>query len=316
MAIKKRTKHIKLRVFTIENPDITNQNNNLREELLQRLKDTTLKERGMLLNTEDPNKETDLIAYYDEYKKYLFGAVIRTKLASETTQVPDTLMGQNKITLSKLKSLTPGSHILIRSYFFAMSKNYLVSNIPGSCNITSFEVYLKWLLGRMEDSSIAILPKITTVEIDDINDIKGLHFKDSASESKQEKENKESIKVKSYKDISYEAAKFILNKLTGEKDNLCLDEIMEKNSLVVDFFLKFVPKTKEEDSQIKVAQILKTLHSTDGISIETKKGTIPLGDVEYKVDIDVELINNNFISEKELEVKMIDLLNELEKNDI
>ena len=312
---KTKIKNIKLRVFNIENTSITNDFNDLKGDLLKKLKSTTLKDREMLLNKESPSKETDLRAYYDSYKNCLFGAVIRTKLAAETSQMSDDLMRENKIALSTLKQLSSDSQVVIRSYFFAMSKNYIVANIPGSCNITSFEVYINWLLNRL-DNPVRILPKITKVELENIKGFKGLRFKETTTEKGTNTTDvTNDIKVKSVKDVGIEAAKVLFKHLFQGKDNPNLDEIMKENSLTVDFFLKFAPKNKKQNKEIQIAQILKTINTTDGIYIETKKGTIPLGDTEHKIDIQVELTESNFISENELSQKMIEELNDLENND-
>lgn len=312
---KTKRKDIKLRVFNIGNTSVTNDFNDLKGDLLKKLESTTLKDRGMLLNKESPSKETDLIAYYESSKNCLFGAVIRTKLATETSQMSDDLMRENKIALSTLKQLSSDSQVVIRSYFFAMSKNYIVANIPGSCNITSFEVYINWLL-NCPDNPVTILPKITKVELENIKGFKGLRFKETTTEKGTNTTDvANDIKVKSVKDVGIEAAKVLFKHLFQGKDNPSLDEIMEENSLTVDFFLKFAPKNKKQNKEIQIAQILKTINTTDGIYIETKKGTIPLGDTEHKINIQVELTESNFISENELSQKMIKILNDLENND-
>ncbi|MFC2530231.1 hypothetical protein [Segatella oris] len=304
-----KEKNVTLRAFQIENKCISQDGSDLKKTLTSKLSKTTIGQRGMLINEGDPMEETDFIAYYESSNpNILFGAVVKTLLAEAAPHMTEDMMVRNQVVISELNTLTDKTHIIKRLYYFGISNNFVVTNLSGASKISSFETYINWLLNP---TLYTLTPCVVKTKIEDVQNIKGIRLQTSCIKEKKDTTSPHSGTFKKWvQDIPIEFLKELL-----KKDTQSLNKILEENTITADILLKFASKSKtNKESAEKIGVLLKSVETTEGMSLKTKNNkSIPLGEVEYKIDKKIETTLGGLLSEKQLSQAMLDFLNRLEK---
>ena len=111
--VKLKPKEIKLRAFKVINKDLKKSSSDLMKLLKQRLNNSVVKDRMMVLNAEDEFKESDLIANFDVKKdSYIFGSIMRVTQKEGVPQLPDSFLNESRIDIEELKSLTETTSLI------------------------------------------------------------------------------------------------------------------------------------------------------------------------------------------------------------
>lgn len=305
-----KTKTVKLRAFKILNDDINQSYSDAHKKLVDKLKNTVIKDRGMLLNKGDAMEETDYIAYYDERSTtVLVGAIVRTTKAEETPNMTEDMLNQGSIVISELNKINGKMNIVKYLYYFAISKDYLVTNLRKNQKIISFQSYLNWLLKKERDGSLyEIEPVIRKQVIKNLKNIKGLTFETPKGYQKKERTSPEDRGyIQKLTNIKKEILGYVL-----PKDTKNLQEILDDDSITVDILLKFATRTRDEESiERRIGTIINNITDTDAVSITTKNEKVKLGDVELVRNIEIDTTETGLLEEEQLYVQMEKFLKEL-----
>lgn len=142
--VKLKPKEIKLRAFKVINKDLKKSSSDLMKLLKQRLNNSVVKDRMMVLNAEDEFKESDLIANFDVKKdSYIFGSIMRVTQKEGVPQLPDSFLNESRIDIEELKSLTETTSLIYKShYYFMLNDDYVITTLPVSTTIKCMETYI------------------------------------------------------------------------------------------------------------------------------------------------------------------------------
>lgn len=95
-----KPKQVKLRAFKIENNNLTEKSNPAKKLLLQKLVDSsTVKERCMVLNSDDLRQEQDLISFYQTTVILFFVQWLELPQARELKRFPINFLTKNHLQL-------------------------------------------------------------------------------------------------------------------------------------------------------------------------------------------------------------------------
>lgn len=302
------TKPVKLRAFKFDNPDIKHYHSDAQQKLADKLQNTLIKDRGMLINEGDPLEETDYIAHFHTTPSgVLIGAVVRTTIAENTPNMTDDMLNKQNIVIADLQMVN-GKNLLVKYlYYFAISEDYLVTNLRRSQKITSFQTYLNWLLQKeVENEPYCILPVIRKQEIS-YDKVKGINFQ--APRPKKELPEQKNTIIKKFQNIKKQLLSSEL--FNDVKD---IDDIINNDAVIVDILLKFTkcPDTKE-DYETQIGNIINNIVDTSSVSLNTKNGLVKLGDVEFVETFDIETTKTGLLSEQQLYGQMEHVINTLKK---
>ena len=302
-------KSVKLRAFKFDNPDIKAYHSDAQQKLADKLQNTLIKDRGMLLNEGDPLEETDYIAHFHTTPSgVLIGAVVRTTIAENTPNMTNEMLNKQNIVIADLQMVN-GKNLLVKYlYYFAISEDYLVTNLRGSQKITSFQTYLNWLLqNEVVDKPYCILPVIKKYEMVNYNKVKGIKFQ-APRPNKETHEQQKTI-IKKFRNIKKQLLSSDL--FNDVKD---IDEIINNDAVTIDILLKFAKQPDaNEDYEAQIGNIINNIVDTSTVSLNTKNGQVKLGDVEYIDVVDIETTETGLLSEQQLYEQMEDVIKNLKK---
>ncbi len=303
------TKPVKLRAFKFENPDIKQCHSDAQQKLADKLQNSLIKDRGMLLNEGDPLEETDYIAHFHTTPSgVLIGAIVRTTIAANTPNMTNDMLNMQNIIIADLQMMN-GKNLLVKYlYYFAISDDYLVTNLRGSQKITSFQTYLNWLLqNEVAGEPYCILPVIRKHEIVNYDKVKGIKFQ--APRANKEAHEQQNTIVKKFRNIKKQLLSSEL--FNDVKD---IDDIINNDAVTIDILLKFAKyPDSNEDYEAQIGNIINNIVDTSTVSLNTKDGQVKLGDVEYVEAFDIETTETGLLSEQQLYGKMEYVINKLKK---
>ena len=146
---------MKLRAFTIDNPDFNQRSTDILSALRNKLLTSeNANARKMVLNEQDENREADLISNYNHDsadQEPLFCTMLRIAPGNNVQHVSEVLMGKNLFSLDELDEdeINRAAAIYKSHYYFALTDRFLVTNLPGNRKIRQLQTYLNWLLGTL-----------------------------------------------------------------------------------------------------------------------------------------------------------------------
>lgn len=136
---------MKLRAFTIDNPDFNQRSTDILSALRSKLVTSeNANARKMVLNEQDENKEADLISNYNHDstdQEPLFCTMLRIAPGNNVQHVSEILMGKNLFSLDELDEdeLNRAAAIYKSHYYFALTDKFLVTNLPGNRTIRQLQ---------------------------------------------------------------------------------------------------------------------------------------------------------------------------------
>ena len=317
MSAAKNTKPVRLRAFRFENNLVSEPNNKILSILSQKLSNTTAQERRIPLNSEEKDKEEDLISYYELRNGLaVMGIVLRIAPSNEAHTIPDNLFDKNKIGMTELENIeNEAEYIQKDHYYFYLNDKYVITTLRSNITIARFQAYLNSLLKEerqsklYELSPIVVLPPTTS-----LNELKSITLTDTSIHS-QSKTNIP-IGTGTIKTSIKKSALEVIKSLLVDTTNF--EEIKNSQILTAEILIKFIkPKgmTKEEFSKF-MAATLKPVSESDNVILKTKnKGTLTGRDIQKSKSVEIELTDSGNLNEQDLWQNMEKFINELDQED-
>lgn len=300
---------VRIRAFEIINNDINKKFADLGAKLSSKLNHTqAVAERRMRLNSEDPQKEEDLICDFSNNPGIdNFCTMLRVALGNNVQHINKTLFSKQNFTINELNSnIVDAEAIYKHHFYFAIGEGYLVTNLAGNLPITRLQTYLNWLLGEMYE----ITPLVCDELLPDLSQIKDITVFDPAFHNSGSQSN--ALKQRSSFDLAGVARDLILNSLSDTK-GLTKHELdqMISAKLVIEF-----RKPKKDDSdEVKKAfgALLKPIADLDHFEFQTrnKRKIIKGKDVLRVKEVKIETTESNQLSEQHLAQEMATFISEL-----
>lgn len=270
---------MKLRAFTIDNPDFNQRSTDILSALRNKLLTSeNANARKMVLNEQDENREADLISNYNHDsadQEPLFCTMLRIAPGNNVQHVSEVLMGKNLFSLDELDEdeLNRAAAIYKSHYYFALTDQFLVTNLPGNRTIRQLQTYLNWLLGTLYE----LTPMIDIVQVGSLRDIKNITFQDSAIYpwTTKETDTGSSIGEKMIS-IHHIAADWLRSILASQTDVKYLDEIELEQMISAKLIIQFKRQRKNSSEEIQKAYgaLLKPIADLDDIAITDKNGKV------------------------------------------
>ncbi|MFC2611800.1 MAG: hypothetical protein ACFNX9_00105 [Eikenella corrodens] len=270
---------MKLRAFTIDNPDFNQRSTDILSALRNKLLTSeNANARKMVLNEQDENREADLISNYNHDsadQEPLFCTMLRIAPGNNVQHVSEVLMGKNLFSLDELDEdeLNRAAAIYKSHYYFALTDQFLVTNLPGNRTIRQLQTYLNWLIGTLYE----LTPMIDTVQVDSLRDIKNITFQDSAISPWTTKETDTGSSIGEKRiNIGHIAADYLRSILASQTDVKYLDEIELEQMISAKLIIQFKRQRKNSSEEIQKAYgaLLKPIADLDDIAITDKNGKV------------------------------------------
>lgn len=284
-------KNVKLRVFYIPNRNAKK----LKIEIVKHLQDSLnssrkiANDRRMRISSIDENKDEDLLSFYSSNSKdYIFGLILRIFPSSSTSNIPDDFLNHETIQISELKSDDTTTKIMFKDhYYFYLSDQYLITNLPLNKGIKRFQTYINWLLKIEEpDDMYEFVTKTKSLNIPKLGDIRNIVFRDSVIYEEH-----------TIKNISGNVFKSIFG------DSPEYSEIIEGEMISAKLHVSF-KKPKKMDREVFqkfMGAQLNVISDSKDINVITKSGKVINGsDVVLTKEYPVETSSENKISEQSL----------------
>ena len=306
--VKLKPKEIKVCAFKVINKYLKKSSSDLMKLLKQRLNNSVVKDRMMVLNAEDEFKESDLIANFDVKKdSYIFGSIMRVTQKEGVPQLPDSFLNESRIDIEELKSLTETTSLIYKShYYFMLNDDYVITTLPVSTTIKCMETYINSILDELRGDSLfgfnTMMKKQGQVKLGEIKDIRIKNSTVPVSAMKQK--STEQTYVQKMVDISFSTVKHFMS----EKTNISEEDLQQIVS--AELLIKFArPKgMKKEVYNEKLGAIMNPISDTDDIIFYTKSGPVTGSEIMWIEPIKVEMTENKRISEKDLKLQMEEFL--------
>lgn len=305
-------KAVRLRAFKIANSDINNQHPNLNENLSSKLKDSTsVNDRRMPLNPEDPQKEEDLISYFQCLSNSVFCTMLRIKLGNNIQHINTELFNKKSFTISELKESTvDGEAIYKNNYYFSVSNKFLITNLQLNRSIKKLETYLGWLLNGLYEIN-PIIDKEFVPSLSQITDIevKGSDINLSSIVNPSDNLSTETKVTTIAKNTFLHLFKFL-------DDSKKLNDIKIEQMISAKLIIKIRKPRKNDNEELKkaYAALLKPVADLENYTFHTKgKTKIKKGqDILRTKDVKIETTDSGFLNESQLSQEMDRFLLELE----
>ncbi|GKX54070.1 hypothetical protein SOASR030_01820 [Leminorella grimontii] len=281
---KSKPKKVRMRAFRVENYDLSKSSSPAKSLILSRLDSTeSVKERCMILSPEDSKKEQDLISFHQvsEKSKSIFCTMIRISPSNEVEQIPNELFNKKSFTMDELKDSGIESSVVCKSHFyFCISDNYLVTNLPLNKTISSLQTYVCWLTNNELIEFTPMIDKKNQTQLKDLDFIK---VKDPGK-SKEVEETEEKQKehdtaqppvVSEEKSKTFKIPDMIMNIIKSAlSDTTTYSDLINNKIVSAELLIKFnKPRkmTNEEYAKI-LGATLKPVSDLDNITFKRKDG--------------------------------------------
>lgn len=129
--------------------------------------------RMPVLNTHDELVLTDYAIAKE--KNVFFGTLMRLTPAENMKHIPDEMFKGARIKAASLEALTETGNITKSAYYFMVSQNWIITNMPNS-RISSLCRYLQWLLCLDKKDGIVLRCKLQPFQSIPLNSIKKLYI--------------------------------------------------------------------------------------------------------------------------------------------
>ncbi|WP_227521677.1 hypothetical protein, partial [Klebsiella sp. A-Nf5] len=179
VAPPSKTKKVTLRAFQIKNDSLSKASSDAKSQLLAKLNEIkTAKERCMLLSTDDPNKERDVLSYFKEssVSKSIFCTMLRITSDKDVQHITETLFEKDVFTIDDIEtSHIDASAICKQHYYFSMNDDFLVTNLPLNKTVIRLQTYLSWFTNN---ELLEFTPMISAKGKTKLSDLKAIVVKD------------------------------------------------------------------------------------------------------------------------------------------
>ncbi|MGJ7972662.1 hypothetical protein [Providencia hangzhouensis] len=283
-----KPKAVKLRAFKIENHDVSKSVSPAKQQVITKLTGTsTVKERCMILNSEDPKKEQDLISYYQtsETSNSVFCNMMRVTPSEGVEKIPDLLFEKPSFTMSDLQNADIDTSVICKNHFyFCMNDKFLVTNLPLNKTISSLQTYICWLANNelIEFTPMIVKNKQTQLkdlELMSIRDPSPIMQTDSGNEITEENQEKSAkgtaIATSEEKNTKIKLTTSVINAIKAVMPSLPnLKEIVDNQIVSAELLIKFnKPRSMDEEDYARIlGATLKPVSDLDNIVFKRKDG--------------------------------------------
>lgn len=326
---KTKTKSVTLRAFEIKNPSLSKASSQAKATLLAKLGEIKVaKDRCMLLNQDDPNKERDLISYFKEVSgsKSIFCTMLRISSDNDVPHVTDKLFEKNIFSMDDIETAHIDTSAICKNhYYFAISDNFIVTNLAMNKTIMRLQTYLSWFTN---DDLLELTPMISPKDKTKLSDLKSIIVKDAdplsplvdieaqshGSEYPVPTGNNLPSTTQSNKTIKLgkKVLEIIKDSMSGTKT---LDDITLSQMISAELLIKFTKPRKMTEAEYEKAlgAYLKPVSDLENVSFKRKdnKTDVKGKDLLRTKGVKIELTPSGKIVEQQLLQEMSKFLLEL-----
>lgn len=308
MTTKK--KDITLRAFKVinNNADLSTNPQGVFTMLSNKLNESIVADRKMLLNQDDPSEEADMMTNFVISKNNnIFGTIFRVLKSENVNIFPESLMVKKTISMEDLSGMEEGKNVIKNQYYFMINSDYLVTNLFHKGSVYPFETYINWLLNDIRKNIINIIPHIVPPPDVKLTDIKEVRISDSFISHAVNESGVLSDKTERV-NISATIAKQLLS------DTNKLSDIELEQIIVAELKVKFKKPSgmTNVDFQNKYGALLKPISNLDCVKFTTKGGKNISGENIVKTKkVQIEMTETGKMSEPYLSQEMERFLGEL-----
>lgn len=323
IAIKPKT--VTLHAFSIKNNTLSKPSSMLYSRLLAKLESSeSCKDRCMILNEKDENKERDLISSYTLTKAInaIFGTIMRIAESKDLPNVPDELFHQKLISIDDLNENLVGN-ICRHHYYFLLEDNYIITYFAGYRTIKNLQTYIGWLVG---DELIEFTPVVAAPPDMKLSDLKQIRILDPISvketDNASTENNSDNREISTVSNKTFHLNSTVLScikKIINLNDVTTLKEEELEQIISAELSIKFKKPKKmtEEDYKRILGATLKPMADLDSavFSTQNSKKIVTGKDLLKTKEVCIDLTENGKVSEQALHQEMSKFLNELKENE-
>lgn len=322
-----RPKQITLRAFEIKNPNLSKTSSNAKTSLTSRLAQVKLaKERCMVLNPEDPNQERDVLSYFKELtiSNSVFCTMLRITSDKDVQHITDTLFEKEVFSMDDIETAhIDASAICKNHYYFSMTDEYLVTNLPLNKTIARLQTYLSWFTNN---DLLEFTPLISAKDQTKLSDLKAIIVRDPEPLSGQEvsvvqDSNARSVPATTEGKKSIKLTQKVLDIIRSSmSDTEQLNDIALSQMISAELLIKFKKPRKMTEDEYKKAlgAYLKPVSDLDNISFKRKdnKTEVKGKDLLLTKRVSIETTQSGKLVEHQLLQEMSKFLVELSNDKI
>ncbi|HHE0255324.1 TPA: hypothetical protein ACOZ3K_002660 [Yersinia enterocolitica] len=330
VAVQTKPKDITLRAFEIKNPHISKASSDAKSILVSRLVEVKVaKDRCMILNNDDPNKERDLISYFKDSpaSKSIFCTMLRISSENDVQHITDTLFEKETFTMDDIETAHIDTSAICKNhYYFALNDDFVVTNLALNKTIIRLQTYLSWFTNN---ELLEFTPLISPKDKTKLSDLKSIIVRDPEPlapsvpvadvGSEQHQINNLPATTEAYKTIRLGKKVIEIIKNTISEAST-LDDITLSQMISAELLIKFKkPRKMSEDDYKKIlGAYLKPVSDLDNVTFKRKdnKTEVKGKDLLLTKSVNIETTQSGKIVEQQLLQEMSKFLIELgnEKN--
>lgn len=313
-------REVKLRAFEITNIDLNNAYSDLSKKLFDKLTILgTVDQRRMRLNEDDPANEEDLISNFQQNQSSIFCTMLRIEVGNNIQHITSDLFKKKSFTINDINKIQVNGEAIYKScYYFSVSDNYLVTNLPGNITIKRLETYLNWLLEKYYQ----LTPIVDSKEINSLGEIKDIVIQDEQIDKQYPNYNQYSADEKEKNFLSsLNLTKQVLPKLKSLfSDTKNLPDIEFEQIVSVKLLVQFRKPKKDDPKELKklYGAILKPVSNLENFTFNTRNGKkFKKGqNILLTKTVKIEKTNTGFLNEIQLAQEMDKFILELKNEEI
>ncbi|EAO6656795.1 hypothetical protein CR678_23820 [Salmonella enterica] len=320
-----KPKQVTLRAFEIKNPNLSKTSSNAKASLTSKLAQVKLaKERCMVLNPEDPNQERDVLSYFKEspISNSVSCTMLRITSDKDVQHITDTLFEKEVFSMDDIETAhIDASAICKNHYYFSMTDEYLVTNLPLNKTIARLQTYLSWFTNN---DLLEFTPLISAKGQTKLSDLKAIIVRDPEPLSGQEmsvvqNSNATNVPATTEGKKSIKLTQKVLDIIRSSmSDTEQLNDIALSQMISAELLIKFKKPRKMTDDEYKKAlgAYLKPVSDLDNISFKRKdnKTEVKGKDLLLTKRVSIETTQSGKLVEHQLLQEMSKFLVEL-RND-
>ena len=311
--MSQNNKELTLRAFSIKiNSDISKQDIDLFKTISDKIKDTIVKERVMLLNQEDETAQSDLLSNYTLNDNNIFATMMRIAPGADDSHIGNELMEKNTFSITDIQRNKNNAAAIYKNHFYiCFNKNFLVTTLPKTTTIKRVETYLNWLA---KSHIYELTPVIEISSGVKLSDLSSVVFKtpcniDTSSENLQNDTSRLSRIT-----ILKESVKKIFETIFADSTSLNDIDIDQIISAELKLTLKKPKKMSEQDYKNTYGALLKPVSDIDNVTLKDRHGRDVTGEDLLKTTrINIQTTDTGFIQEPQLYIEMAKFIDGLEK---
>lgn len=327
VVVQTKSKNVTLRAFEIKNPNLSKSSSDAKSVLVSRLVEVKVaKDRCMILNNDDPNKERDLISYFKDSpaSKSVFCTMLRISSENDVQHITETLFEKETFTMDDIETAHIDTSAICKNhYYFAINDDFIVTNLAMNKTIMRLQAYLSWFTNN---ELFELTPLVSPRDKTKLSDLKSIIVRDpeplaSITQAPEIDGHTNNLPATtdSHKSIKLgpKVIEIIRNAMSETKT---LDDITLNQMISAELLIKFKKprKMSEEDYKKALGAYLKPVSDLENVSFKRadNKTEVKGKDLLMTKSVKIETTISGKIVEQQLLQEMSKFLIELgnEKN--